>query len=200
MKLALIFNFILIFSLSAFSQENSKTQTKVLGVTISLPYMNTYRYYDYEKNNERIESGFGGIGVAFFYKVRKNKISLNCGVTADLPAPIGPIDFEHEGTRSQISTGFIDIMYHRNLLKGLNVVGGFNMAKYKYKFISYVDTIPWYNKHDNTFGLSIGAEYVFKKSFSIAALYRPTIISFDTKQYMHLLSLDFRFDINIWRR
>ena len=200
MKLSLIFNLILIFSLAAFGQENSKTQAKVLGVTISLPYINSYRYYDYGKNNERIKSGFGGIGLACFYKTGKNKISLNYGVTADLPAPLGPIDFGHEGTRSQISAGFIDIIYHHNLLKGLNVVAGFNVVKYKYKFISYVDTIPWYNRHDNTPGLSIGAEYIFKKSFSIAAFYRPAIISFDTKQYLHLLSLDFRFDVNIWRR
>ncbi|MEP7372412.1 MAG: hypothetical protein ABI675_03415 [Chitinophagaceae bacterium] len=200
MKTVLVFNFVWIFSFAVVGQDQAKLKPEIWGVTVSLPYMNSYKYFDYDVNKGATKSGFGGLGLALFYKSGRNKVSLNYGLTADLPAPVGPIDFGHEGTRSQIGSRIVDFIYHRNIFKKVYVISGINLTKYKYNFLSYVDTIPSYNKHDNSFGLLMGAEYVFEKTFSMAALYRPAISSQDVRKYKHLLTLDFRFDINIRKK
>jgi opacity protein-like surface antigen len=200
MKTILVFSFVWVFSLTIAGQQDAKPKSKIFGITVSLPYINSYKYYDYDLTAGATKSGFGGIGLAFFYKNGKNKISLNYGLTVDLLAPIGPIDFGHEGTRIQVGARFIDLIYHRYLFNKVYVIGGLNMVRHKYNFISYVDTIPGYNTHDDSFGLLTGVEYAFRKNFSVAALYRPVLRSQDIKRYKHLLSLDFRFAINIWKK
>lgn len=195
MKIHLLVIICLLTAISSAAQQPDKKA----GITISLPYVNSYRYHDYGKNIDTVKSGFGGIGVGTFYRNQKNKFTLNSSVTADLPAPIGPIDYGHEGTRHSISALFIDLVYHRQLYKGLHSVAGINNVWYNYHLLSYEDTIPSFKKRDHSIGISIGAEYKFRRSFSIAALYRPSLTTDAGKQYRHLLTLDFRFDITIWK-
>lgn len=191
-------NFLFLFCFV--TAANSIAQDKRTGITISLPYINSYRYHDYEKGVEANKSGFGGIGMGVYYHYRRNKFTLNSGVTADLPAPIGPIDFGHEGTRHSVSSLFIDLLYHRPLYKKLYAVTGISNSWYNYRLLSYEDTIPSFKKRENAIGLTVGAEYKFRRSFSIAAFYRPSFKVSGNNQYRHLLTLDFRFDITVWEK
>lgn len=199
-KAILVFTFGLLFNLKVEGQKGISPKTKIWGATVSLPYANAYRHYDYGINAAASKAGFIGFGMALFYKPGKNKISLNYGLTSDMPAPFGPIDFGHEGTRSQIEARFIDLFFHKYLFYKLYFIGGINTVRYKYQLISYVDSIPGYEKHDDSFGLSTGLEFAVKKNFSIAALYRPALVSQDIRQYKHVLGLDFRFAINILKK
>jgi hypothetical protein len=181
------------------SQDRQK-QTKAIGVTASLPWVNNYSYYDYDLNHSSSKSGFVGLGASAFYKTGKSKFSLNFGFTGDLPAPIGAFDYGKEGTRTNILSNFWEGLYQRNLFERANIIAGINYVKYRFNFTSYVDTLPSYSIFDKTIGLTIGSEYRFSKTFSVALFYRPTIIPLDEEHYRHLLSLDARFDINLWRR
>jgi len=180
--------------------QGSHEQPGAIGITASLPWVNNYSYYDYDQKNSSSRSGFVGLGASVFYKTSKNKFSLNFGFTGDLPAPMGTFDYRKEGTRTNILSNFWEGLYHRRLLDKLKVITGFNYVKYRFNFSSYVNTLPSYSTSDRTLGITAGSEYQFSKTFSVALLYRPTIISLDLKQYRHVISLDARFDIDVWRR
>jgi len=180
--------------------QNKQKQPGAIGVTASLPWVNNYSYYNYNLKKSSSKSGFVGLGASVFYKTGKNKFSLNFGFTGDLPVPVGAFDYGKEGTRASILTNFWEGLYHRRLFHRVNILAGLNYIKYRFNFTSYVDSLPSYSKFDKTIGLTIGSEYRFSRNSSIALFYRPTIISLDQKQYRHLISLDARFDINVWRR
>lgn len=198
MKQLLLLSFISTLPFLGMSQDKSK-QSKAVGVTASLPWVNSYSYYDYDLKKPSTKSGFIGLGASAFYKTDKNKFSLNFGFTGDLPVPMGPFDQANEGTRTNILSSFWEGLYHRNLFNRVNLITGLNYTKYRFNFTSFVDTLPSYSKFDKSIGLTIGSEYRFSKNSSVVLFYRPTIISFDKKQYRHLISLDFRFDINLWK-
>lgn len=191
----LIFSFII--PLASMSQDEK--QFKAIGVTASLPWVNSYSYKDYQLQNTSSRSGFAGLGASVYYKSGKNKFSLNYGFTGSLPAPIGAVDYGKEGTRTNIVSNFLEGIIHKNVAEKLNIIAGANYVKYRFDFISYVDTMPSYSISDKTLGLTIGAEYRFNRIFAIAIFYRPTIVSLDNKKYRHLISLDARFDINLWK-
>lgn len=195
MKQCLITILTFILPIVCWSQDSMSSQ-KSFGLTIGLPWVNSYSYYEHDLQASKNKSGFGGLEVSFFHKQNKNKVSFNAGVTVDLPAPIGPIDFAKEGTRTVISALYMEGLYHKNLYRGLNIIGGINFINYRFGFISYVDSLPGYYKNDKTIGITSGLEYSLFKNIALGFFYRPTLFSFDTKQYKHLISLDLRFDID----
>lgn len=186
----------LLIILSAAGQDK-KNNRHIFGVTASLPWLNSYIYHDYDAQKSATLSGFVGFGAALYYKHKNNKVSLNGGFTMDLPVPLGPYDAEYEGTSHNVNAVFFDILYHRNIYTRLNIVGGINMIQYQYSLFSTFDTVAAYMKRDDHLGITAGAEYVSERSFSLALLYRPSLISFDTKQFAHHLSLDIRFNIDL---
>ena len=180
--------------------QDKQEQRRSIGVTASLPWVNNYSFYDYDQKRSSSKSGFAGLGASVFYKTGENKFSLNFGFTGDLPAPIGAFDYGKQGTRTNILSTFGEVLYHRNVFDKLSIIAGLNYVRYRFNFTSYVDTLPSYSTFDKTSGITVGSEYRFSQTFSLALLYRPTIVSFDLKQYRHLISLDARFDINVWRQ
>lgn len=198
MKPPLIVIFILAIPALGLSQDWQKRQSA--GLTLSFPWVNSYRYYDYYFLQPHSVSGFVGLGGSAFYRHNKNKFSVNAGFTADLPVPMGPFDYGKEGVRTNILSNFWEGLYHRSLHKRVNVIAGVNYVSYRFTFTSYVDTLPSYKIVDNTIGVTLGGEYRFTENVSLALIYRPAIISLDTKQYRHVISLDGRFDINFWRQ
>src|SRR5438105_4960176 len=136
MKQLLLFNILLTISLIGLSQ-NTIISTKVVGVTISLPWINSYIYHDYETRKSSSKSGFVGLCASIFYKIDKNKVSMNFGLTGDLPVPMGPFDYAKEGTRTNIRSSFLDVLYHKNLFKRINIIAGVNYVNYKFNFTNY---------------------------------------------------------------
>lgn len=173
--------------------------TKSAGVTLSLPWVNGYSYHDYETGKDSAKGGFMGLGISFYYKHKKSKLSLNCGVTGDAPAPIGPIDYGKTGTRSTTSSLFVETNFHHPIYKWLHGIAGVNFVNYRYYFIDYDNDLT-FTRYDPSMGLTAGLEYVSKGAFSLALFYRPALVGFKTKQYWHLISLDARFDLPIWRK
>ncbi len=189
---------ILLFSLPAASlAQDSSRQQKAVGLSIGLPWANGYVYHDYALQSSKTKWGFVGIEGSVFYKRSGCKLVLNAGITGDLPAPAGPVDFAHEGSRTAIRTAYIEGLYYKNVLGNLSLVAGVNFMNYHFSQISYEDSIPEYGMNDRTIGLTAGLEYSIWKNIGVGVFYRPAIVSFDTKQYRHQLSLDLRFDINI---
>src|ERR1700733_4006019 len=127
-RIALVLGFYLFISSKVHSQKNRQRNAAGFGVTVSFPYVNGYHYHDYYKNKTATKAGFGGVGIAVFYKKQKNKWSINYGLTADLPAPIGPIDYGHEGTRSSIGATVVDLFWHRNVYWRFNIIGGIGLT------------------------------------------------------------------------
>lgn len=199
MKRSLVISILLLYYQFSTAQDSTLKHYSA-GVTISLPWANSFRYYDHELQRSAGKSGFFGLGLAFFYKTEKNKFSLNTGITGDLEAPIGPLDYAHTGTFSNIGTIYAELLYHHRLIKRLNILGGINYAGYRFSFTDYENVDGSYTKFDHTAGITAGAEFLIRKNAAIALLYRPALFSSGTKQYRHLLSLDFRFDINLIRK
>ncbi|MEP7318284.1 MAG: hypothetical protein ABI921_06075 [Panacibacter sp.] len=178
--------------------QNTTTLPKAIGITASLPWVNSYSYYDYDSKKSSAKSGFIGLGASAFYKTGKNKLSLNFGFTGDLPVPIGPFDQANEGTRTNIFSTFWEGLYHRNLFYKVNLITGLNYVNYHFNFTSFVDSLPSFSKFDKSIGFTIGSEFRFSKNSAVALFYRPTIISLNKKQYRHLISLDLGFSAPIF--
>jgi hypothetical protein len=177
-----------------------KIQHSKSNIPFSLPWINSFSYYDYDKAAGASKSGFAGYGFGIFYKQDKNKFSLNAAFVADLPFALGAIDYVPEGIRTSISTQFAEALFQRRVYKKVGVIAGVNFTGYYFQYISYVTGYPSYDRHDQSAGITLGTEYMFTKNISLAAIYRPALFSFDTKHYRHLLSLDARFDINLWKK
>ena len=126
-------------------------------------------------------------------------MSLNFGFTDDLPVPIGIFDYGKTGTRTNIFSTFWEGLFHKNVFNKINVIAGTNYVEYRFGFTSYIDSLPSYSRYDKTVGLTLGGEYKFSKNSSVAALYKPSLFSFDKRQYRHLISLEARFDFNLWK-
>ena len=195
--------FLILFGLTlpmlSASQDKS-TQQKAGGFTASFPWINNYSYYDYDLKKPASKSGFVGLGAGVYFKKNNYKFSVNTGITGDLPVPIGAFDYGKEGTRTNIFSHYWEVGFHRNLAGRINIIAGFNHIKYRFRFTSYIDSLPSYSVTDRTIGLTFGGEWLARKHSSIALVYRPTIFSLGNKQYRHLVSIDCRFDINIWTR
>lgn len=174
-----------------------KTFEKSVGITISLPWINNYSYYDYENygpNKIRSVAGLLGIGGSLFYKKGKNKYSLNGGLTS-----VFLFSFP-KGDGSTITAQFLEAIVHHNYYKKLNCIAGLNFTNYTYSLSSDAPGVHGFTNNDATIGLTLGQEYQFSRTFSLALFYRPAIFSFETKSYRHILSLDARFNINFWKK
>ena len=194
-KTVLLFFLAITISSASQGQSNKRLKEKKFGVTITLPYLNNFRFHHYEKNKDTSSFGFVGVGYSLFYKTSKDKISIGYSLATDAALPVGPIDY-FGGTRTKLICSFFEILYHRKIQERFRIVAGINFSKYEYSFFDY-DARRGNYKVDKTTGLSFGPEYFNKKNCSIALLYKPAIINFDRKSYKHHLTIDFRFDINI---
>jgi len=182
--------------LSDISHGQKKEYKKSVGITISLPWINNYTYYDYGENKSQSKTGLTGIGASLFYKTCKNKYSLNGGLTTTFN-----FNFEKGGGITE-NVQFLEGIIHHNFYEGFNGIYGINFSNY-----TYITTGPdapgvpeGYSKKYQTIGLTFGREYMFSKTFALALFYRPALYSFETKSYKHNISLDASFDIRFWRK
>ena len=76
MKTIFTFLSLSIFLFSSKAQIAS-VQDKTYGITFSIPWVNNYRYVDYQLGTTGKKTGFFGLGIAGYCKVGKNKISFN---------------------------------------------------------------------------------------------------------------------------
>jgi hypothetical protein len=96
------------------------------GHQLSLPWANSYIFYNHQTKRSDTRSGFVGIGVALFYKKDRHKYSLNIGFTGDLPMPFGPVTFDPHSTRYHTGTLFAETLYHYNMHPKWRIDGGVN--------------------------------------------------------------------------
>src|SRR5687768_8726897 len=111
-------------------------------------WVNNYSYYDYDLKESQSKSGFFGLAASLYLKAERNKLAMNFGVTADLPAPVGPIDYLPEGTRSNIGSLYLEFVDHASIYEKVNFIAGENLVRYIYNLTSYEDSLPGYRKND----------------------------------------------------
>jgi hypothetical protein len=184
-------------------QENvSDNLQQELGISIYTPWVNNYRFYDYEQNEMQSKSGFVGLGAGLYYRFSDTrKISIGMAFTGDLPVPIGAFDYGKEGIRSNIGTLYLEALYYDRFIKKLGFIIGPNLMFYRYNLTSYVDTVTPYIKTNSFFGLTMSLEYFLTKRITVAVHYRPSIIPLnEQKRYHHLISLDVRYDIKLYSK
>ena len=186
----------LFITIDSFAQSSKKSGS--FGITLSLPILN-YSYYSFTESKGK--EGLFGIGGAVYYKHNRFKYSINGAIETS-----NFLQFFASDVGNYINMNFIEGLIHYNLYKRLNIIGGVNCSTYD--FVSGgmgIDspTVSPYSNHvinDRTIGLTFGTELACTQHFSIAAFYRPSIISLDSKSFKQMFSLDLRFDINLWRR
>lgn len=181
------------------SSRKSAVYTRSAGITISLPWANLYSYHDYEQAATASKGGFIGLGLSAFYRHKNNKISVNTGSTYDLRAPMGPIDFGKTGIYTSVSSFIVEANFHHTLHKNIGLVAGVNYVRYKFHLVDY-DNSTGYDRYDPTLGLTTGLEIIPKKHFALAVFYRPALVGYGTQQYWHVVTLDLRFDIPVWKK
>lgn len=189
---------LLTLSINAISQR--RIPKNAVGITVSFPWINNFAYYDYNRARPYFRSGFVGIGASAFYKDEKQKFSGSMGMLGTLPVPMGPYDVERNNYTNLFSV-FLEGAYHRRIFPRINLIAGLHYMEHEYSYWK-TDSTESQDFTDFTGGLTMGAEYLFgRKNFSLALFYRPSLITFTgTKKYRHVISLDARFDINVFRK
>lgn len=197
MRPLLLFIFLLL-SLSAISQR--RAPKSAIGATLSFPWLNNFAYYDYHLAKSTFKSGFSGISAAAFYKDNTQKINFSLGMFGSIPVPFGPYDVVRNDY-TQVFSVFLEGTYHKRIFPRINLIGGMHYMEHEYSY-SKTDSTASDSYTDFTGGLTAGAEYLFgRKNFSLALFYRPGLITFTgTRKYRHVISLDARIDINIFRK
>ena len=183
------------------SQTEGSTSNSNYGITFSFPWVNYYNYVDYYKNQSKKTFGFFGLGLSGYYKKDLKKISVNFSFTEDLSSPIAKTNFSKKDFKTSIGCSYFEILYLKPIAENFNIVAGGNITNYNYRLTSTVDSVSSYKKSDQTIGLSIGAEYRFNKYYSVSAMYRPALASFETDgKYRHLINFEFRIDLDFKKK
>ncbi len=201
MKSIIVLLFPLLLILPCNGQTYIVKSNSNIGITFSLPWINYYDYVDYYHNRTNKTFGFFGLGIAAYYKNEYGKFSFNVSTTDDLSAPISTNSYSQKNIKTNIGCSYFEIIFHRAINDDINLVTGFNFTNYNFHFESKFDSIPSYKKVDQTLGFSIGLEYRFNKYYSVAAMYRPALASFETDcKYRHLINFDLRIDLDLKRK
>lgn len=201
MRVLLVLFFLSVFILPSRGQNQTEMNNEKAGITFLFPWLNYYHYVDYQKREEAKKFGFFGIGLGLYYKTGSTKISFNVSTTDDLASPIAQINYTKTGPQTNIGSSFGELLYHRPIYQSIHFIGGFNLSSYNFHFSSGNDSIRSYVKTDNTLGMTIGLEYRFDNNYSVAAIYRPALASFETdNHYRHLITVELRIDIDVWKK
>jgi hypothetical protein len=182
--------------------QNLSKANETVGITFSLPWVNYYKYIDYDTKQEHAKKfGFFGLGLAVYYKKNEHQISFNCSATEDLASPIGQLDYSKQGIQKSIGSSFFELVYKHPIYKNINAVIGLNLTNYDFRLISYEKDIKSFIKRDQTLGTSIGLVYSFDNYFSAATMYRPALASFEADDiYRHLISIELLINLSIWKK
>ncbi len=201
MKSLIILYFSLILLLPCRAQTQSEAKNSKYGITFSFPWINYYEYIDYDKKKTNSKFGFFGIGISGYYKTGKNKLSINFSNSEDLSSPISTNKYSTKEIQTSIGCSYFEMIYHKALTNEFYFVSGFNFMNYNFRVESTLDSIKSYKKTDQTLGLSIGVEYRFNNYFSVAGMYRPNLISFETdEKYRHLINIELRIDLDFKKK
>ena len=114
---------------------------------------------------------------------------------------MGAANFTNKDLKTSIGCSYFDVIYHYSIFEKTNIIGGFNITNYNFRLTSKIDSVGSYKKSVQTFGLSLGLEYRFNNYYSVAAIYRPALASFETDgKYRHLVNLEFRIDLDFKKK
>ncbi|MFT3947379.1 MAG: hypothetical protein QM763_10440 [Agriterribacter sp.] len=188
--------FLILFFTGSNLLSVGQSHNNQVGIAISAPWVNNYRFYDYRKQTEFDKSGFMGLGAGAFYKNKNSKIIMSGSLSCDFMLPFGEPEYAPGGVRSHISAIAFDVTYHRSIFYKINLFAGGNHTNYWYRLNSDADSVNSYNKYDKTFGLTAGVEYQIVNQIAAAIIYRPAIVLLDRKQYWHVLSMSLRFELS----
>lgn len=165
------------------------------GMTIALPLISNGSFYDYSNQKNNKSTGFLGIGFSLFYKKNQNKFSLSYEqpiIKFILSSP--------KGGYSSISTNLFEATIHHHLFDRVNAIAGLNYTNYHFHTYTDLPGVSDIDKKDAAMGLTLGVEILETKSASVIVTYRPSLYSFDNKDYRYIISLGIRFDINFWKK
>ena len=92
-------------------------------------------------------------------------------------------------------------MYHRPIYHSFGGIFGLNFTNYNFQYIDYTAHLPKIKKTVNTLGGTFGVEYLFNRTITVAAFYRPILGSFEAEDYYrHLISIDVRLNLELKKR
>lgn len=193
----------LLANASAMAQQKThdrfQPRKKDIGLTLSLPYLNTITYHKYLTGKSASATGFIGFGAALFYRQNNVKFSLNVTAMMTNPNPIGPGGFGKKELRHNIHNTGIDAMVHYPLHRYFNIIGGINYMKMQHNRVGDGSTIRDFDKTDPSYGITTGIEAKLQRQFNLGLYYRPAVIGIGEKFYRHVISIDARFDFTVWR-
>ena len=120
-----------IIMIPVFAQK--KIQRKDFAFGLSTPLGNNLSFYDYNFKAARNKTCFFGIGGNLIYKRKSNMLSVGTGIVFG-PAsnPIFTEIISDSGTTYSTYAIFTDILYHKNIYKGIGIAAGVNFINYHY--------------------------------------------------------------------
>lgn len=168
---------IIILLLPSVGFAQAYKELRGIAFSFYVPTVSNLSYYDYELEQERTRAAFG-IGMSITYKNKKNKFSFGGGGFVSGEGYIGE-NLSDTGTGKKFLGEYVDVLYQRNVFKGLSLIAGINFVDYHYSLRNFNDLNKDVKKDDKTIGLTAGIDYTLFGRFGLMVLYRPAVISFN---------------------
>ena len=174
-------------------------------VNLSFPHINYYNFAP-SANWRTVQEGFFGLSLgADYYYANHSFLNFTVGHTNDFPFPFPAlVDYfgPYYGTRSFYSTISTNFKYYF-----LSIGAGLSTSYNMWYYHSYFG-LPYLNANRDrnymTFGMVFPAYLQLGKIFQLGVVYRPTFVQFGKTtanfRYDHVISIDFAWKFNIYRK
>jgi len=176
----------------------SKSYSGKTGFAISVPLVYNTQYFDYShfRNRKVNRTRILGIGASLYRSLGKDAVlfgaSYQFNIDPELVQSKG-----HQSSRQHVENLIFDFLYNKSIHRNMKLLGGIGLSRYKYTlkdiWLSPADlgNDSSYKKNDFVIGPNLGVQVRLNNFLSTSLIYRPGIISLNSKHYFHNISLSF---------
>ena len=187
---------VLLFTINVNAQ--SQSHSGKTGFAISVPLVYNTQYFDYSHfgNRKVNRTRILGIGASMYKSLGKDAVSLGASYQFNIDPELVQTK-EYQSSRQHVENLAFDFLYNKSIHRNIILLGGIGLSRYKY-ILKDIELKPTdlgkdstYSKNDFVVSPNLGVQFRLNNFLSTSLVYRPGIISLNSKHYFHNISLSF---------
>lgn len=182
------------FALSFVNIINAQSQTNnsKTGLSISLPLVYNTQYFDYShyRNRKVNRTRVLGIGASIYRSLGNDAVSFGASYQFNIDPELAQAK-GHQSSRQHVENLAFDFLYNKRIHRNIMLLGGIGLSRYRYILRDIVlkpsdlGKDSTYSKNDFVLGPNLGIQFMLSSGLSASLIYRPGLVSFDSKHYFH---------------
>ncbi|MCH5720519.1 hypothetical protein [Niabella hibiscisoli] len=192
-----IFLLFVLLSTSVLHSQSQSYKGKT-GFAISLPLVYNTQYFDYShfRNRKVNRTRIIGIGASLYRSLGKDAVSFGASYQFNIDPELAQAK-GYQSSRQHVENLAFDFLYNKSIHRNIKLLGGIGLSRYRY-ILKDIWLKPTdlgkdssYKKNDFVVGPNLGVQFRINNFLSTSLIYRPGIISLNSKHYFHNISLSF---------